>query len=141
MVVTENLMSQLREDCEIILSAIIFAQKGTLLPQVITRENIIQAFQKSHSVFPADLSLPTTASVACEYVLMVIIDTDVFLIDNILGYILRIPLVNSVVYNLYKMIPFPTKVKNSRDTFVFIGTEKNYLLMDTLKQSMLNLVN
>jgi hypothetical protein len=57
-----------------------------------------------------------------------------FLNDNILGYILRTPLVHSVVYNLYKLIPFPTKVRNSMDTFVFISSEEDCLLMDTLKQ-------
>jgi hypothetical protein len=65
---------------------------------------------------------------------MDIVDIDVFLNDNILVYILRIPLVHSVVYNLYKLIPFPTRVRNSEDTFVFISSEEDYLLMDTLKQ-------
>lgn len=65
---------------------------------------------------------------AYEYVLINIIDIDVFVNNSILEYVLRTPLVNSVIYNLYKLNPFPTKVKNSKDTFVFIGSEKDYLL-------------
>jgi hypothetical protein len=65
---------------------------------------------------------------------MKIIDVDVFLSDNVLGYVLKIPLVNSAVYNLYKLIPFPTKVHNSENTFVFIESERKFLVVDTLKQ-------
>jgi hypothetical protein len=134
MIIVEHLVSQLREEYDIILSAITFAQKGILFPQIITPEDIIEAFQQSQSILPTDLSLPSTARVAYKHVLMDIVDIDVFLNDNILGHILRIPLVHCVVYNLYKLIPFPTKVRNSEDTFVFISSEENYLLMDTLKQ-------
>jgi hypothetical protein len=124
MIIIEHLISKLREDYDIILSAIIFAQKGILLPQIITSEDIIEAFQKSHLILPHDLSLRSTARVAYESVLINITDIDVFLNDNILGYILRIPLVHSVVYNLCKLIPFLTHVKNSQDTFVFTGSKK-----------------
>jgi hypothetical protein len=135
MIVVEHLVGQLREEYDIILSAITFAQKGILLPQIITPEDIIEAFQQSQSTLPTDLSLHSTARVAYRHVLTDTVDIDVFLNDNILWYILRIPLVRSVVYNLYKLIPFPTKVRNSEDTFVFISSEENYLLMDTLKQT------
>jgi hypothetical protein len=47
--------------------------------------------------------------------------------------------VHSVVYNLYKLIQFPTKIKNSEDTFVFVSSEEDYLLMDTLKQMCVKL--
>jgi hypothetical protein len=65
---------------------------------------------------------------------MKIFDIDVFLNDNVLGYVLKVPLVNSAVYNLYKLIPFPTKINNSENIFVFIESEKGFLMTDTLKQ-------
>jgi hypothetical protein len=68
---------------------------------------------------------------------MKIIDIDVFLNDNVWGYVLKIPLRNSAVYNFYKLIPFPTKVNNSENTFVFIESERDFLMIDTLKR-MLN---
>jgi hypothetical protein len=113
---------------------IILAQKGILSPQIITPGDIIRASQNSHSILPRDLSLPTTARVAYKEVLMKIIDIDMFLNDNVLGYVINLPLVNSAVYNLYKLIPFPTKVNNSENAFVFIENEKDFLMRDTLKQ-------
>jgi hypothetical protein len=65
---------------------------------------------------------------------MKIIDVDMFLNNNVLGYVLKIPLGNSDVYNLYKLIPFPTKVNNSENTFIYIGSERDFLMIDTLKQ-------
>jgi hypothetical protein len=41
MIVTDYLRSHLREDHNIILSAVIFAQKGMLLPQIITPRDIM----------------------------------------------------------------------------------------------------
>jgi hypothetical protein len=72
---------------------------------------------------------------------MNVIDIDVYVNDYVLGHVLRTPLVNSVVYNLYQLIPSPTRVKNSQNTFVIIGSDKDYLLWTLWKKSMLNLVN
>ena len=69
---------------------------------------------------------------------MKITDVDVFLNDSVLGYVVRIRLVNTVVLSVYKLTQFPTRIKNSEDTFPFIGSEKDYLLMDTLKQMYTN---
>ncbi|PNF43974.1 hypothetical protein B7P43_G00917 [Cryptotermes secundus] len=134
MIIIEHLIGQLKEGYDTLLFAIIFAQKGILSPQIITPGDIIRAFQDSHSILPRDLSLPNTARVAYEHVLMNIIDIDVFLNNNLLGYVLKIPLVNSAVFHLYKLIPFPTKVNNSENIFVFIESEKDFLMIDTLKQ-------
>jgi hypothetical protein len=38
------------------------------------------------------------------------------------------------VQNLYKLIPFPTKVNNTENTFVFIESERDFLMLDALKQ-------
>jgi hypothetical protein len=109
MIIIEHLIGQLKEEYDT-LFAIIFAQNGILSPQIITPGDIIRAFQKSHSIIPHDFSLPTTARVAYEHVLMKTIDIEVFVNDNVLGYVLKIPLVSSALYNLYKLILFQRKL-------------------------------
>jgi hypothetical protein len=133
MIATYHIISQLREDYDIKLSAIIFVQKGILLPQVVTPRDIIQAFHKFQSILPPELSLTFPPKAAYEHVLMKIVDTDVFL-----GYALTTPLVNNV-YNLYKLVPFSTLVKDNEDTFMFIGSDSVYLLTNTLKQMYVKL--
>ena len=71
----------------------------------------MRALHNSHSSFPPDLSLRSTAKVAYEHLLMNIIDTDVFL---------RTPLVNGFVCILYQRTPFPTKVKDTNHTSVHV---------------------
>jgi stress response protein YsnF len=77
MIIFEHLVRQLRKEYDI-FSAITFAQKGILLPQIIIPEDVIEAFQQSQPILPTDLSLPSTARVAYKHVLMDIVDIDVF---------------------------------------------------------------
>jgi hypothetical protein len=62
MIIVEHVVSQLREEYDIILSAINFAQKGILFPQIITPEDIIETFQQSQSILPTALSSPSTCT-------------------------------------------------------------------------------
>jgi hypothetical protein len=47
--------------------------------------------------------------------------------------------VNRVVYNLYQLIPFPTSVKNSQNTFVIMGSEKDHLFWTRWKKMYVKL--
>jgi hypothetical protein len=134
LIITEHLIDQLKKVFDTSLIAIIFAKKEISSPQIITLGDIIRAFQNSRSILPRDLSLTITARVAYEHVLMKIIDIYVFLNDNVLGCVLKTPFLNSAVYNLYKLILFLTEVNNSENTSVFIESEKDYFMRDTLKQ-------
>lgn len=41
---------------------------------------------------------------------------------------------NQVNYNVYHVLPSPTKIKNTDTKFTYILPEHEYLLMDTAKQ-------
>jgi len=58
----------------------------------------------------------------------------VFLQGKFLVYVIRLPLTNSVSYNLYNVLPFPIRVKGTDSKFIFIQPEHDYLLMDTAKR-------
>jgi hypothetical protein len=49
-------------------------------------------------------------------------------------YIIRLPLTNNINYNLYHVLPLPIQVKNTESKFIFLSPEREYLLMDTVKQ-------
>jgi len=61
MTITENLISQMRDDGHNIICKF-FIPKGILLLQIITSEDIIQAFHNSHLILSSDLSVPSTAN-------------------------------------------------------------------------------
>lgn len=46
---------------------------------------------------------------------------------------IRLPLTNNVLYNLFHVLPLPIKIKGTYSKFTFIQPEHDYLLMDTAK--------
>jgi hypothetical protein len=57
-----------------------------------------------------------------------------FIKDNILVYVIRLPLTDHVNYDVYHVLPLPIKIKNTDTRFTFSLPEREYLLMDVAKQ-------
>lgn len=66
-----------------------------------------------------------------------------FINDGVLGQVLRICLVNTVVFSVctYKWTQILTRIKSSDDTFICKRSEKDCLLMKTLKRIYSELSN
>jgi hypothetical protein len=88
----------------------------------------------SQADMPPELSLPLLLSAACHHLVLRITDFDVFLKGNFLVYIIRLPLTNSINYNLYDVLPLPIQQKNTESKFAFLLPEHEYLLMDSAKR-------
>jgi hypothetical protein len=50
-------------------------------------------------------------------------------------YIIRLPLTNTINYNLYHVLPLPIQVRNTESYYIiiFLLPEREYLLMNTAK--------
>ena len=83
------------------------SQKGVFQPHIITPAKIMKHMKASQADMPPELSLPLTLSAVYHHLVLRIIDIDVFLKGNFLVYIIRLPLTNSVNYNLYHELPLP----------------------------------
>ena len=127
-------IDECRREYEILIDAIMNSQKGILQPQIITPAQIMKHMKASQADMPPELSLPLPLSAAYHHLVLRIIDIDVFLKGNFLVYIIRLPLTNSINYNLYHVLPLPIQVKNTESKFTFLLPEREYLLMDTAKQ-------
>ena len=88
----------------------------------------------SQADMPPELSFPLPLSAAYQHLVLRIIDFDIFLKGNFLVYVIRLPLTNSITYNLYHVLPLPIQVRNTDSKFTFLLPEREYLLMDTAKQ-------
>ena len=109
-------------------------QKGVLQPQIITPAQIMNLMKASQADMPPEMSLPLPLSAAYHHLVLRIIDFEVFLRGNFLVYIIRLPLTNSINYNLYHVFPLPIQVRNTESKFIFLLPAREYLLMDTAKQ-------
>ena len=123
-----------RREYEILIDAFMNSQKGVLQPQIITPDQIMKHVKASQADMPPELPLTLPLSAAYHHLVLRIIDFDVFLKGNFLLCIIRLPLTNSINYNLYHVLPLPVQVRNTESKFIYLLPEREYLLMDTAKQ-------
>jgi hypothetical protein len=129
----ERAINECRREYEILIDAIINSQKGVIQPHIITPAQIIRQMKASQADIPSELSLPIPLSAAYQNLVLRIIDFDVFLRNNFLVYVIRLPLSNHVNYQVYHVLPLPIKIRNATNKFIFILPEREYLLMDAAR--------
>jgi hypothetical protein len=127
-------IDECRRELEIVIDAIINSQKGVIRQQIITPAQIMKQMKASPADMSPELSLPLPMSAAYCHLVLRIFNFDVLLKGNFLVYIIRLPLTNSINYNLYHVLPLPIQVKNTESKFIFLLPEREYLLMDVAKQ-------
>ena len=135
----ERAINECRREYEILIDAIINSQRGIIQPHIITPAQIINHLKASQADIPSELSLPIPLSVAYQSLVLRIIDFDVFLRNSFLVYVIRLPLSNHVNYQIYHVLPLPIKIRNTTNKFIFILPEREYLLMDTVRQGFMKL--
>jgi hypothetical protein len=109
------------------------SKKGVIQPQLITPAQILEQVKNSQADMPSDLSLPIPTSASYQHLLRMI-SYDDFLKGQFLVYVIRLPLTNSVLYNLHHVLLLPIEIKGTDSKSLFIQPEHNYLLMDTAKR-------
>lgn len=129
-----KVLSDIQFECELVLQAIVNAQKGILQPHIITPNKIFKIIKSDKIDKPKDLSLPFPLSLSYGNLLLKIIDFDVYLNNDILCYIIKLPLTDDTVYNTYKVLPLPINMNNTNNKFLFIQPEQKYLLVDKAKR-------
>jgi len=129
----ERAINGCRKVYNILFDTIMDSQKGMLQPHIITPAQIIKQMKASQADILSELSLPIPLSATYQNLVLNVIDFGVFIRDNFLVYVIRLPLTNHVNY-MYHILPLPIKIKNTDTRFTFILHEREYLLMDVAKQ-------
>jgi len=87
---------------------------------IITPAQIVKQMKASQADIPSELSLPIPMSATYQNLIVNIIDFDVFIRDNFLVYVIRLPLMDHVNYKMYYVLPLSIKIKNTNTRFTFI---------------------
>jgi len=130
----ERALGECRREYDILIDAILNSQKGILQPHIITPAQIVRQIKASQADIPAELTLPIPLSATHQNLIVNIINLDVFIQDNFLVYVIRLPLTNHVKYNVYHVLPLPIRIEDDSNKFIFILPEREYLLVDTAKR-------
>jgi hypothetical protein len=112
-------IDECRTEYEILIDAVVNSHKGVIQPQLLTPALIFEQVKLSRDDMPSDLSLPVPTSATYQILLLRIVSIDVYLNGKFLVYVVRLPLTNSVSYNLYHVLPFPIRVKGTGSKFIF----------------------
>ena len=130
----ERALGECRREYDILIDAILNSQKGILQPHIITPAQIVRQIKASQADIPAELTLPIPLSATHQNLIVNIINLDVFIQNNFLVYVIRLPLTNHVKYNVYHVLPLPIRIEDDSNKFIFILPEREYLLVDTAKR-------
>jgi hypothetical protein len=130
----EGAISECRREYNKLIGAIMNSQKGILQPHIIMPAQVVKQMNASQADIPSELSLPIPLSATYQNLIADISDFDVFIRDNFLVYVIRLPLTDHVNYNVCHVLPLPIKIKTTDTRFTFILPGCEYLLMEVAKQ-------
>ena len=88
-------IDECRREYKILIDAVIDSQRGVIQPQLITPAQILEQVKLSRADMPGDLSLPIQMSAPYQYLLLRIVNFDVFLKGKFLVYVIRLPLTSN----------------------------------------------
>jgi hypothetical protein len=131
----DRALEEVKDEYDIIIKSCLNARVGIIQPQVLSPNHISQILKSSQDSFPRDLQAPVQLSDAYTYLLLYIITIEIYIVGNSLVYIVKVPLVTHYTYDVYRVLPFPIKVNNTRSKYTFIQPEREYILIDSTKQS------
>ncbi|PNF23406.1 hypothetical protein B7P43_G12246 [Cryptotermes secundus] len=113
---------------EILIDAFVHAEQGTLQPQLITAEKIKQLIGSQK--LPSGLDYPNFPFPQLQKIITPI----TYSYKQYLVYVLEIPLFSPTTYQLYKLLPLPTNVKEEKSTYTYIHYNKEFIFSDPLRQ-------
>ena len=129
-----NLLNELTYQMEIefddLISAILFAKKNILHPSVITPKHLLLELKSAR--LPIDREFPVLMEFKNIFHYVDICKIKAVFTDGILIFSIKIPLIHSQNFRLYRLIPFPTPSKLSDNLYHFIQPSFEYLLISNL---------
>lgn len=126
-----QMISDLNEEIDIQISAILFAKQKIIHPSVITPTNLQKELLKiqlnTNVRFPIALN-----DVGNIYKYFSICDLNVIYDQELLIFAIKIPLVLEQLFNLFNLIPLPVSYENS-SVYSYIDPSYPFLLLSTTK--------
>src|SRR5215469_3338428 len=130
-VLNENIQQVQRglDECqhtfEILIDAFLHAQDGVIQPKLISMSKVKDMMRAGP--LRDGLEFPPFSSLELSRIITPII----FSQNSYLVYILNVPLLQTLMYQLYKLLPVP--MKQHANVFVYIGTKRDFIFVDAMK--------
>lgn len=126
-----QLVEELNEQFDVIISSILFAKQNILHPSIITPKNLQLELLKVK--LSGDIEFPISVTEYDQiYKYFSIAELSVVYNQEVLIYAIKLPLVHQRTYNLYNLIPLPVSYNNS-NIYSYIDPPFNFLLISTTR--------
>lgn len=119
------MLSELEHEYSNIISSVLFAKSNSVHPLIISPKQLLDELTKTLSFLPHTSSYVLPLELKNIHELMKLTTVKCFFNNNRIIYRISNPLMNTNIYNLYNLIPFPV-IKNSLSLFLIIPSI-NYL--------------
>lgn len=127
---------------EDLLNSILFVKSNTIHPSILTPHQLYKDIVSNLKVVPKYRDFPVNLDLSNIHILLNIADLVCYYLDGKLVFIIKIPLVNALEYNLYKNTPLPTPhITGKPNSFTMILPSEEYLALSKDKSSFALLKN
>lgn len=127
--------TDLIEEIDTIVNAILFAKQNVLHPAIITPKQIYSELMSNLNFLKQNKEFPLPLNLEDIHLLIDISSLDVFYINYKLIFLLNIPLVTPQEFELYHVFPLPVPHDVHEQTYALVQPSKRYLGITTNKHS------
>lgn len=121
---------------EDLLNSILFVKSNTLHPSILTPNQMYNDIVSNLKIIPKHRDFPVSLDISNIHTLINTADLVCYYLDNKLMFIVKLPLVNLIEYNVYKNIPLPTPHASDKpDSFAMILPHEQFLALSKDKSS------
>lgn len=123
-----------------ILNSILFAKANILHPYVLTPTHLFNELSKS-KMYKKNIEFPVSLSLENIHSIIDLSRMTSYYYNNKIMFVIQIPLINPVKFNVYKILPLPTpKDEYNFQTYVLIHSSKMYVALtdDRLSYALLD---
>jgi hypothetical protein len=124
---------EVRDVYDTVIQVYLHGKSEIMQPQVLSPIRLMQILEMSKDSFPRYLEIRVALSEAYAYVLFDTVSVDVYFVEHNLVYSVRVPLVMHSVFDVFRIIPFPSQVKGTDGRFTLIQPQKEFILIDSTK--------
>lgn len=125
------LVTEFKNELDSLINAVLFAKSNILHPVLITPAQFIDELRKSIPNLPQLTSYPLALEDQNAVELLSLINVKVHEANSIIIFAISIPLVTLTDYELFHLIPLPTKTPNNNS--IFILPNSKYLAISNNK--------
>ncbi|KOB66742.1 envelope protein [Operophtera brumata] len=124
------------------LNSILFVRSNTIHPSILTPHQLYKDIVSNLKIVPKYRDFPVNLDLSNIHIIMNTADLVCYYLDGKFVFVIKIPLVDALEYNLYKNIPLPTPhVTGNPNSFAMILPSEEYLALSKDKSLFVLLNN